>query len=112
MPAAAKQLLRFSWVVYGFNSGHFVSTMRSRGLPFDIVLAADITKEGRALFSEFTSCNQVLGGVKELYNHIRASGDASVVHGYLIHSHKFVSSSLTRDFWQLQASIVIELRKL
>jgi len=39
IPAAARQLSGFDWAVYGFNNGHFVSSIRSRNLPFNIVLA-------------------------------------------------------------------------
>mmetsp|Transcript_19068 Transcript_19068/g.39960 ORF Transcript_19068/g.39960 Transcript_19068/m.39960 type:complete len:99 (-) Transcript_19068:178-474(-) len=94
---------------YGLNSSHWVSSIQIQSLLFDIVLAADVTKEGRALFTKFTNCKQVLSGVKELYHHIQASGDTSVVHGYMIHSHTFASTALTCNFWQLQASIVIQL---
>jgi hypothetical protein len=31
----------FDWAVYGFNSGHFMHTIRDHGLPFHIVLVAN-----------------------------------------------------------------------
>jgi hypothetical protein len=65
--------------------------------------------EGRALFKEFTKCPTILSGVRELYDHIRCSGDRSKLDGYLLHSHRFPDSSTTRNFWQLQASIIKEL---
>jgi hypothetical protein len=111
LPAAAQQISRFSWAVYGF-SGHFPSTIISRALPFDVVLAADVSKEGRAWFSEFTGCSWVFQNVKELYNHVRASGDSTKLHGYLIHSPLFTPTGVMKDFWQLQLSVVVQLRKL
>jgi hypothetical protein len=43
-------------------------------------------------------------------NHIRASGDTSVIHGYLIHSPRFQMSKTTTTFWQIQATIISQLR--
>ena len=39
LSTTAGLLSHFDWAVYGFNSGHFVHTIRNRGLPFCIVLA-------------------------------------------------------------------------
>jgi hypothetical protein len=112
LPEAAFQILKMPWAVYGFNSGHFISSVQTRSLPFDIVMAADVTKEGRALFTEFTSCTIVKKGVKELYHHVRVSGDNLPLCGYLIHAQKFVSMDMTADFWQLQLSLIVQLQKL
>ena len=57
LPTAAYQCAHFTWAVYGFNDGHFISSTRTRNLPFDIVLAVDHTKQGRGLFSEFSGCS-------------------------------------------------------
>jgi hypothetical protein len=45
-----------------------------------------------------------------MLHHIRASGDTSVVNGYLIHSPHFQTSITTTMFWQLQAAIISQLR--
>ena len=111
LPAAAQQICRFSWAVYGF-SGHFPSTIISCALPFDVVLAANVSKEGRALFSVFTGCSQVFQNVKELYNHVRASESFTKLHGYLIHSLLFTPTGVMKDFWQLQLSVIVQLQKL
>jgi hypothetical protein len=49
---------------------------------------------------------------KDMLNHIRSSGDCSQINGYLIHSLRFRDSDTTSHFWQLQTSIVNELRAL
>jgi hypothetical protein len=41
LTAAAQSLSCFDWVAYGFNSGHFISSIHSLGLPFAIILASD-----------------------------------------------------------------------
>jgi hypothetical protein len=41
---------------------------------------------------------------------IRASGDTSVVNGYLIHSLFFQTSETTTSFWQIQANIISQLQ--
>ena len=111
IPAAARQLAGFDWAVYGFNSGHFVSSIRSRNLPFSIVLACDPYEANRALFREFVpSCKTILSGATALLNHVRGSGVTSALHGYIIHSHRYSASDTTSRFWQLQASILKQLR--
>ena len=64
IPAIASQVACFTWAVYGFNCGHFVSSIQSKNLPFDILLAADVFLAGRAMFQEFTSCSAILPGIK------------------------------------------------
>jgi hypothetical protein len=38
-PALAYRAMHFLWKIYGFNSGHFLSTILKRNLPFHVVLA-------------------------------------------------------------------------
>jgi hypothetical protein len=47
---AASMLAHFDWAVYGFNSGHFLLTIKEHGYPFHVVLACDPFVNGRALF--------------------------------------------------------------
>lgn len=110
LTAAAKFITRFGWAVYTFNNDHFILAIRNRNLPFHITLAADPNQEGRALLGKFTDCKTILHGVKDLYDHIRSSGISSQLQGYLIHSHRLPSTETTTTFWQLQASIVTQLR--
>jgi hypothetical protein len=99
----------FSWVVYGFNSGHFVSIIEKQNLPFRIVLACDPFEYGRSLFGEFTECPIVLPSAASLLNHNQGSGNQGHIDGYLIHSHCYQSSKPTLAFWGIQASIVCQL---
>ena len=52
LPALSYRATTFSWAVYEFNSGHFVTTIEKRNLPFHIVLACNPFDYGRALFNE------------------------------------------------------------
>jgi hypothetical protein len=110
IPALAYRATTFSWALYGFNSGHFASTVEKRNLPIQVVLACDPFEYGRALFHEFVRCPTVLHSATSLLDHIRGSGDQGHVHGYLIHSHRYQSSEPTSIFWGLQASIVQQLQ--
>ena len=47
-----------------------------------------------------------------MLDYIRGSGDNSHLHGYLIHSLWFKDSDTTSTFWQLQGSIMTQLRTL
>jgi hypothetical protein len=67
--------MNYSWAVYGFNAGRFLSIISKRNLPFSVVLACDPFEYGRALIYEFSACPTVLPSVAALLNHIRASGE-------------------------------------
>ena len=47
-----------------------------------------------------------------MLDYIHGSGDNSHLHGYLIHSLWFKDSDTTSTFWQLQGSILTQLRTL
>jgi hypothetical protein len=105
----ALQAQRFDWAVYSFSNGHFSSTILSHNLPFNICLACDPYESGRALFHEFASSAKVFNSGNDMLNHIRALGDTSVVHGYLVNSYRFQTSKVTTSFWKLQLSIIAQL---
>jgi hypothetical protein len=85
----ARQAQQFDWAVYSFSNGHFSSSVQSHNLPFQICLACDPYESGRSLFQEFVASAKVFNSGNDLLNHIRASGDTSVIHGYLINSYRF-----------------------
>jgi len=70
-------LARFPWAIYGFNSGHFLTSINDGGLPFKIFLACDLYVNSRALFRKLTDCPTVIDGASALLDHIRASGITS-----------------------------------
>jgi hypothetical protein len=108
-PCYAPKVLQFSWAVYSFQGGQCASTIQSWNLPFHISLACDQYKSGCSLFQEFTSCCQIFSSSTNMLNHNHASGNTSVIHGYLIQSPHFQTSDTTTKFWQLQATIIAQL---
>ena len=96
-------LARFTWAIYGFNSGQFLTSINDGGLPFKIVLACDPYVNGRALFRELTDCPTVIDGASALLDHIRASGITSPLSGYMS------STEPTTRFWDIQSNIVRQL---
>jgi hypothetical protein len=108
-PLLAHSIARFKWAAYGFNSGHFMSTINKRNLPFNIVLACDPFAYGRALFHNIARCTEVLDGAGALLDHIWVSGQTYPINGYIIHSHRYQASTSSTAFWTLQALIVDNL---
>jgi hypothetical protein len=100
----------FNWAVFSFSNGHFSSTIETRHSPFTISLAWDTTKRGRSLFHEFAPTATVFSSGNNLLNHICASGEQSIISGYLINSYRFQNSEVTSKFWKLQLSIIAQLR--
>ncbi len=70
VPCLASHILHFSWAVYSFGGGHFVSTIISQNIPFQVSLACDQYESGRTLFHEFTTCTMILASGNELLNYI------------------------------------------
>jgi hypothetical protein len=95
--------------VYSFQGEHFASTIQSWNLPFCFSIACDPYEAGCSLFQEFTSCCHIFSSANNMLHFIRASGDTSVIHGYLIHSPHFQTSKMTTTFWELQAAIIFQL---
>jgi hypothetical protein len=106
---AASMLAKFDWAIYGFNSGHMLSTMRDRGFPFNVVLACDPFVHGRALFRKLLDCQIISDSASAMLDHIRSSGITSQLMGYTIHSHRYVSSEPTSRFWEIQYNITKQL---
>jgi hypothetical protein len=102
--------MHFDWAVYSFSNGHFPLTIESRNLPFTICLACDSTERGQSLFHEFANSATVFSSGNDFLNHICASGDQSVISGYLINSYRFQTSEVTTLFWKLQLAIIAQLR--
>ena len=50
----------FVWMIYGFNSRHFLSAIQENRFPFEVSVAADPDSKGRKLFHEFGHCPNVL----------------------------------------------------
>jgi hypothetical protein len=109
IPTYTNKVLSFSWAVYSFVGGHFMSTILSRNLPFHVKLACDQYEYGHALFREFIHCPNIFGSSGDLLHHICASGNSSQIHGYLIHFLRFKDSNMTPTFWQIQATIIAQL---
>ncbi len=103
-PALAYRAMAFTWAIYGFNTGHFFSTISKCNLPFQTVLARNPYESNRALFRELApSCPHVLPSAASLLDHIRGSGDSGLIDGYIIHSHHYQSSKPALAFWNIQA---------
>jgi hypothetical protein len=81
-------------------------------LPFNILLACDPYAYGSLLFNKFMECRCILPSAAALLDHIRRSGDQSLLDGYLIHSHRYQASEPTTAFWSLQASIIAQLQAI
>ncbi len=105
----AHQAMHFNWAVYSFSNGHFRLSIESQGMPFTICLACNTTESELSFFHEFANNAAVFNSGHDLLNHIHASGDQSVIHGYLIDSYHFCTSAITLLFWKIQLSIVVQL---
>ncbi len=67
---AASMLAHFDWAVYGFNSGHFLSTIKEHGYPFHVLLACNQFINGCALFWELTLCSPIHSSAASPLDHV------------------------------------------
>jgi hypothetical protein len=74
MPSGS-MLTHFNWAIYSFNSGHFLSTIGKRGLPFKVVLACNPFIHGRALFCKLSECKLIMNSAPAI--RITSGGSAS-----------------------------------
>ncbi len=109
-PSYTFHATNFFGAVYSFLNGHFSSTIQSQNLPFHISLTCDTSEAGFSLFAEFEPCAQFFSSGNDLLHHIRASGETSAIHGYLINSYRFLTSKVTFAFWKQQLAIITQLR--
>ena len=87
IPVFAAELTSFSFIVYGFNSGHFLNGRSAP--PIDIVMSADVLPSGRAMFKQYAKCPKIADSADSLLHMIAASKAKTTVHGYCIHFHSF-----------------------
>ena len=80
VPVFASLLVSYKWGVFRFNSGHFVSTIQTHNIPFEIDLAADTSPNGCALFKQFTGCPSVVDSSDSLLKLIQSSVETSSLH--------------------------------
>ena len=95
----------------GLDSGYKVSTIKSIDTPIVIEIAADTSRNGRALFRQFTRCHSIVDSSNSLLKLIQASVDASSLHGFWVHSHCFLQRSTEQLFWRTQGAIIRLLAK-
>jgi hypothetical protein len=105
----AFQAMSFFWAVYLFSNGQFSSTIQSQHLSFHISLVCNTSKASYLLFAEFVPSAKVFSSGNDLLQHVRASGETSVIHCYLINSYHFLTSKITTGFWKLQLAIITQL---
>jgi hypothetical protein len=104
----AFQAMYFCWAVYSFSNGHFSSTIQSQHLPFHISLVCDTSDARCLLFAEFLPDAKVFSSGNDFLHHVWASGETSIVHGYLINSYWFLTSKVTTAFWKLRLAIITQ----
>ena len=107
---AATRASRFSVAVYGFSSGHFLSSITSNSLPFDILIAADPDASGRALFKDVGHVPIVLESCHDLLSHISSIKTDYVLDGYIIHFPRTIKHDSHLTFWRLQANVIQAMR--
>ena len=71
-------------------------------------MACDTSEAGRSLFAEFAPDAKVFSSGNDFLHHIWASGETSVIHGYLINSYRFLTSAVTSAFWKHQLAIITQ----
>ena len=104
----AANLVSYSFIVYGFNNGHFINS--SSSLPMQVAMAADIRPCGRAMFKKHTTCPRICDSAASLLQGIAGSKAKSTIHCYLVHSHRFLKCATEQQLWSTQIAIIKHLR--
>jgi hypothetical protein len=91
-------LSAFRWAIYSFNSGHFFSSVAACQLSFEVYYTCNPFVAGRTLFHDIRKCAHIFPTGAEFFHHVRADGDRTHLHGYLIHIHRFQATDPTSRF--------------
>jgi hypothetical protein len=102
--SVAWQLSRFSWVLYGFGSGHFFSFIRKESIGFHVPFAVDQSLLGRTMFSEVGKVSVILDSTD-----LDKLSISQQIHGYYITSPHVASLYEARQFLLSQIDIVDNL---
>ena len=86
--AANAHLLRIFWTLWGANSVHFLTTIASAGLLFDVLLVYDTRDQGRNLIKQFWFFSTILSDNSYLFWNLQSTLDDSHIHGYIFHSYR------------------------
>ena len=62
------------------------------------------------MFAKFEPSARIFSSGNELLHHIWASGETSMIHGYLINFYRFLTREVTSAFWKQQLAIITQLR--
>ena len=91
--------------MYGVGSGHFISTITKNNLPFNIVLAVDVSVHGWPFIHLFAKCPRVVSGLEDMIVSIVSDVGFSVV-GYSIYSPRDMPPQQHDFFWIYQLQII------
>ena len=97
-------------MLYGFNSGHFLSAIQENSLSFEVIVAADPDSKGCVLFHEFGRCPNFLSGIHDLLRFVNSEAKLSLT-GYMIHSPRKMKHESHVTFWRYQATIIAICRR-
>ena len=85
--AHALSVSQFNRAIYSFNFCHFVSSISTCNLQFNITLACNPFEYRRALLEDFTPCKCIFFGTNVFLDYIQGSKDQPTINGYMIHSY-------------------------
>jgi len=105
--SAALKLSRFSWLLYGFGSGHFFSSIRQLSLPFHVPMAVDTTMLGRTMLKDVGNVATILDSSVSLRKTLldpNVSGQT--FHGYYITCPFIKEYKEQRRFLVLQHELI------
>ena len=88
-----------------FNSGHIFSSIISKALHFDVLIAANPEPCGRALFHDIGNVHIVLYSSHDLLSRIASRKMNYIVGGYIIHCPRTLRHGSHTTFWCLQGNI-------
>jgi hypothetical protein len=104
-----RQLNRYQAILYGFGGGHVHQNLLNMTLPIQVVAAADMDSDARALMQELMEIPRIFATAQKLFDWI-ASNDDLYVDLYLCHAPFVVEQRFVHSWWKFQARIIIKAR--
>ena len=75
---AEYKCVRIPWMTYGMSCGHFLSTIKTEGFLYDVILAADPDTRGRDMLRQYSDFPRIVDGLDEFLKCAKSSVKFSI----------------------------------
>jgi hypothetical protein len=107
--SVTRQLTTYQAIVYGFGGGHLYQNLLDEAYPIQVVAAADLDSDARALMQDMMRIPRIFSTAQRLFDWI-TSNDDIYVDLYLCHAPMIIEQRFLSCWWRFQSQIITKAR--